>query len=74
MEVIKIQESKDMIIKGICFALQLIKKKKHPLLKKIVEWESRPVAKGKIYNVSRRQGLGLIKVYISDKNTPTKAS
>ena len=28
MEVIEIQESKDRIIKGICFALQLIKKKK----------------------------------------------
>ena len=41
-------------------------KKRHPLLKKIVEWESNPVANGKVFNLSRGQGLGVIKVYTSE--------
>jgi hypothetical protein len=41
-------------------------KKRHPLLKKIVEWESNPVANGKVFNLSRGQGLGVVKVYTSE--------
>jgi hypothetical protein len=46
---------------------RLITKKKHPLLKKIVEWDNLVLAKGKIINVSRGQALGVIKVYTSNK-------
>lgn len=44
---------------------KFIQKKKHPLLKRIVEWDSLPVGQGKVFNVSRGQGLGMIKVYTS---------
>ncbi len=40
--------------------------KKHPLLKKIVEWEARTLASGKIFNISDDQALGVVKVYKSD--------
>jgi hypothetical protein len=46
---------------------RLITKKKHPLLKKIVEWDNLIIGKGKIINVSRGQALGIIKVYTSNK-------
>lgn len=46
---------------------RLVRKKRHPLLKKVVEWESEVIAKGKIINLSRGQGLGMIKVYTVDK-------
>jgi len=46
---------------------RLVRKKNHPLLKKVVEWESELIAKGKVYNLSRGQGLGLIKIYTADK-------
>lgn len=42
---------------------RLIGTKKHPLLKKVVEWDSVLLANGKIFNLSRGQGLGSIKVY-----------
>lgn len=41
-------------------------RKKHPLLKKIVEWDAQPVGHGKIFNVSRTQAIGNIKVYTSE--------
>lgn len=44
---------------------KFINKKKHPLLKKIVEWDSEVIAKGQISNLSRGQALGVIKVYTS---------
>lgn len=46
---------------------RFMNKKKHPLLKKIVEWDSEVIAKGKVFNLSRGQALGVIKVYTSNK-------
>jgi hypothetical protein len=46
---------------------RLVAKKKHPLLKKIVDWETEPLAEGKIFNISDNQALGMVKVYKSDK-------
>lgn len=46
---------------------RFINKKKHPLLKKVVEWDSEVIAKGKVFNLSRGQVLGVIKVYTSNK-------
>lgn len=46
---------------------KLITKKKHPLLKKVVEWDSLVLARGKVVNVSQGQALGVVKVYISNK-------
>lgn len=42
---------------------RLVKKAKHPLLKKVVEWETEVVAKGQVYNINNDQALGNIKVY-----------
>ncbi|MEX1099184.1 MAG: hypothetical protein WEB87_02090, partial [Bacteriovoracaceae bacterium] len=42
---------------------RFVKKSKHPLLKKVVEWETEVAARGKVFNVSDNQALGLIKVY-----------
>ncbi len=42
-------------------------KKRHPLLKKIVEWDSEVIAKGKVFNLSRGQALGVVKLYTSNK-------
>lgn len=50
---------------------KFIKKKRHPLLKKIVEWDSEVIAKGKVFNLSRSQALGVIKVYTSNKKVTT---
>lgn len=47
------------------------KKNKHPLLKKIVEWDSDQIARGKIINISRGQALGVVKVYTSNKKVET---
>jgi hypothetical protein len=41
--------------------------KKHPLLKKVVEWESRSLATGKIFSISDNQALGVVKVYKGDQ-------
>ncbi len=44
-----------------------IQTKKHPLLKKIVDWETLLLAEGKIFNISDNQALGILKAYKSDK-------
>lgn len=44
-----------------------ITKKKHPLLKKIVDWETENLAEGKVFNISDNQALGMVKVYKTDK-------
>ncbi len=45
--------------------------KRHPLLKKVVEWDSIVMARGKIFNLSRGQALGVIKTYMSEKKPKT---
>jgi hypothetical protein len=45
---------------------RLTQKKKHPLLKKIVDWETQPLAEGRVMNVSDNQALGQIKSYKTD--------
>ena len=44
-----------------------VAKKKHPLLKKIVDWETDVLAEGSVFNISDNQALGMVKVYKSDK-------
>lgn len=44
-----------------------IQTKKHPLLKKIVDWDTQVLAEGKIFNISDNQALGIIRAYKSDK-------
>jgi hypothetical protein len=44
-----------------------VQKKKHPLLKKIVDWETEILAEGKVFNISDNQALGQIQVYKGDK-------
>lgn len=44
-----------------------IAKKKHPLLKKIVDWDTVVLAEGSVFNISDNQALGMVKVYKSDK-------
>lgn len=44
-----------------------VNKKKHPLLKKIVDWETEVLAQGKVFNISDNQALGMVKVYKSEK-------
>jgi hypothetical protein len=46
---------------------RMTSQKRHPLLKKIVEWEAPVIAKGKVFNVSRDQSLGMIKIYVDDR-------
>lgn len=46
---------------------RMVAKKKHPLLKKIVDWETETMAEGKVFNVSDNQALGMVKVYKTDK-------
>ena len=46
-------------------------KRKHPLLKKVVEWDSILLAKAKAFNISSEQGLATIKVYTSSKKVVT---
>lgn len=43
-----------------------VAKKKHPLLKKIVDWDTELLAEGKVFNISDNQALGMVKVYKSD--------
>ena len=45
---------------------KFIRKKEHPLLKKVVEFEALPVAKGKIFNLSRGQAIGSVKVFTAE--------
>ncbi len=42
---------------------KFIKYKKHPLLNSVVEWESELIGKGKVFNFSSDQAVGVIKVY-----------
>ena len=58
----RIAIGQDFIVK------RLKQKNKHPLLKKIVEWDSVRMGKGKIFNISKGQALGTIKVYTLDKS------
>lgn len=44
-----------------------INKSEHKLLKTIVEWESVVTAKGKVFSVSKKQALGIVKVYTDNK-------
>ena len=44
-----------------------VAKKKHPLLKKIVDWDTETLAEGKVFNISDNQALGQVKVYKTDK-------
>jgi hypothetical protein len=44
-----------------------VAQKKHPLLKKIVDWDTEVLAEGKIFNISDNQALGMVKVYKTDK-------
>jgi hypothetical protein len=46
---------------------RLTNKSKHKLLKTIVEWNTDTIAKGKIFNISSKQALGVVKVYTSNK-------
>lgn len=46
---------------------RLIKKTKHRLLKTVVEWDALVIARGKIFNISKDQALGVIKVYTANK-------
>ncbi len=56
-----IQPTQDFIIK------RPVAKKKHPLLKKIVDWETEILAEGKVFSISDNQALGLVKAYNSEK-------
>jgi hypothetical protein len=42
---------------------RLTAKKEHPLLQKVVAWESEKIAEGKIHNISKTQALGVVKLY-----------
>lgn len=44
---------------------RLTQKKKHPLFKKIVDWNSKSIADGEVENISENQALGLIHQYNS---------
>lgn len=44
-----------------------VTKKKHPLLKKIVDWDTEILAEGSVFNISDNQALGMVKVYKTDK-------
>ncbi len=59
---------KDALSVGQDFEIRrVIGKKKHPLLKKVVEWDSILLAKGKISNLASGQLLGAVKVYTNEK-------
>lgn len=61
----KIKVGNDFIIK------RPLRKKRHPLLKQIVEWETEILAKGKIFSVSEDQALAMVKIYTKDKKLQT---
>jgi hypothetical protein len=44
-----------------------LRKIKHPLLNKIVDWEMEVLAEGTVFNISDNQALGMIKVYRTGK-------
>lgn len=41
--------------------------KKHPLLKKVVDWDSKVLANGKIFSLSDDQALGMVKSYKTEQ-------
>lgn len=45
---------------------RLAVKRKHPLLKTVVSFDTEKIADGKIFNVSRNQSLGMMKRYMND--------
>jgi len=66
-----IAPSKQLVLGQKISIKRFIKKKKHPLLKKIVEWDSVPLARAKIFKVSEGQGLATVKIYNSNKKLKT---
>lgn len=46
---------------------RLVAKKKHPLLKKVVDWDTEILAEGSVFSISDNQALGMVKVYKTDK-------
>ncbi len=46
---------------------RLVTKKKHPLLKKVVDWETSLLAEGSVSNISDNQALGIIRIYKDDQ-------
>jgi len=60
-----IKVGQKMIIKRV------VGKKKHPLLKKIVDWDSEVLAEGVVSSISDNQALGFIKMYKNDKKIQT---
>jgi hypothetical protein len=57
----KVKVGNDFIIK------RPIRKRRHPLLKQVVEWETQILARGKIFSISDKQALAMVKVYTKDK-------
>ncbi|HXH31983.1 MAG TPA: hypothetical protein VNJ01_14330 [Bacteriovoracaceae bacterium] len=45
-----------------------VTKKKHPLFKKIVDWDTEVLAEGKVFNISDNQALGMVKSYRGGKH------
>lgn len=45
---------------------RFVRVKKHPLLNKVAEWETQNIAKGKIFNVSDGQVVGVLKIFYTD--------
>lgn len=60
-------KSKNIVVGQDITIKRLKNKKRHPLLKKIVEWDSLMLAKGKVFNTARGQALGVVKVYTTNK-------
>lgn len=56
-----IQEGQKFLVK------RPLQKKKHPLLKKIVDWDTEVLAEGRVFNISDNQALGMVKVYKTEK-------
>lgn len=50
---------------------RMVRKKKHPLLKKIVDWEAQSIAIGNVFNVSDNQVLGMVSQYKTGKKVAT---
>lgn len=44
-----------------------VKKKRHPLLKEIVDWESEKIAEGKIFHTAKSQAQGKVTIYEGNK-------
>lgn len=51
--------------------IRAIGKRKHPLLKKIVDWETRPIGEGAVFNSSDTQALGMMKDYSAERKVLT---